>query len=910
MVDPTTGGSTKALRYRAMAIRKSISIVLTTCVLTTGVIAVGEHPVAAVDFAAVECGPVSTSPQPAAAPLASFTAITPRRLVDTRNGTGAVGEPIEAGCVMRLRVGVADLPIDAAALALSLTALAAQPGYLSVFPCLSGVPATSNLNARSAGVPTPNLVVAMPDTAGEICIYSQVQTHLVIDVTGWWTDQGDQRFTSISPVRVEDSRKDPGRPLVPAGSVRAIDLSGVVPTGTTAVVATMTVTEPVADGYMAAFPCGTEAPDTSNLNFRAGESRAVAMVTGLDASAQLCVRSVVANHVIIDVSGYYSPAPQFGPAVELRPLAGRRLADSRSGQGGWTAKFGTGTIRKLRPDTGLGFDPQVTAAVLNVVATSAERPGYVNVYPCDAEVPLTSAVNFAPGGPSTNMVIVDLSSTGEVCFFASAGVHLVVDLFGVMTAPDDVLVERLGFDAFTWPPYTPDGTDYVVECHDGPVDLRLDLLTSTTARVNGVPVRSGTIDLPVDDDDLTWVQLRRGATIRNHWFRCVPDGFPRLDVDRPGDPGRGWYLTTLQTMSAAFAMILDERGAPVWYKRTPEAMLDLKRRSDGRLVMTPYLGPRYGVLPDAGYQIMSLAGTLVDEHLAIDDPLDPDVEYPTDHHDYVALANGSYALLTYPLLDGQDLSALGPGFSEEDVIADGVVQEIDAGGNLVWSWRTSDYVGYDEATFAQRWDPTPQYAGGEVDVFHLNSLAATDDGSGDYVVSARHLDAVLRIDRATGDLDWILGSSPPTTPNKSGAPRLTILNDPLGGPRRPHDARLTGDVLTLLDNRTATGQSARAVAYRIDEPAGTATLLWQISAPEASPSFGLGSNRVAADGSVLVGWGNPVQPMFSEYDAAREVVMTISQVGGGAAYRIVKEPPGSFSAAVLRANAGGTAEPP
>ncbi len=93
---------------------------------------------------------------------------------------------------------------------------------------------------------------------------------------------------------------------------------------------------------------------------------------------------------------------------------------------------------------------------------------------------------------------------------------------------------------------------------------------------------------------------------------------------------------------------------------------------------------------------MSLAGTLVDEHIAIDDPADPGVEYPTDHHDYVSLANGSHALLTYPLLTGQDLTVLGAGYRVDDVIADGVVQEIDADGNLVWSWRISDYVGYDE----------------------------------------------------------------------------------------------------------------------------------------------------------------------------------------------------------------------
>jgi hypothetical protein len=754
-------------------------------------------------------------------------------------------------------------------------------------------------------------VIALPDSNRDVCIYTESEADLLIDVTGWWTERGDQRFTSIPPVRVEDSRTDPGRPLVPAGSIRTVDLAGVVPAGTTAVVANLTITEPVADGFIAAFPCGTPVPGTSNLNFRAGESRAVAIVVGVDDESRLCLRSIVDHHVIVDISGYYSPTPQFGPSAALRPLAGRRLADSRSDDGAWSAKFGAGAVRRLQPASDLVFGSQATAVVLNVVATEADAPGFVTVYPCDDDVPTTSVLNFTPGETSTNLVTVDLSAAGEVCFFTHSGVHLVVDLFGVMTAPDDSLVERLQFDQHTWPPFSQGGTDYAVECGDQSVDLTLDLLTGTSARVNGIAVGSGTIDLPVGDDDLTWIQLRRGATTTNHWFRCVPSDFPRLDVDRSGDPTSGWYLTTLRTGpdDHTFAVILDGRGAPVWYKRLSQVMIDLKRRDDGRLLMTPSLGPRYGVQPDRGYQILSVTGTLVDEHLTVDDPADPGVEYPTDHHDYVPLADGARAMLTYPLLSEQDLSELGEGYVDHDTIADGVIQEIDANGALVWSWRTSEYFGYDEVTFPKRWGPDPDYVGGEVDTFHLNSLGVVDDGSGDYVVSARHLDAVFRVDRASGDLAWILGSLPADTPNKVGAQRLTILDDPLDGPRRPHDARLTGDVLTLFDNRTDTGQPARAVAYRIDTVAGTATLLWQIDDPEGRSSAGLGSTLVASDGSVLVLWGG-LQPMIEEYDADHINVMRMTQIGGGVSYRVVKEPPSAFSAAVLRATAGGAAESP
>ncbi len=47
-------------------------------------------------------------------------------------------------------------------------------------------------------------------------------------------------------------------------------------------------------------------------------------------------------------------------------------------------------------------------------------------------------------------------------------------------------------------------------------------------------------------------------------------------------------------------------------------------------------------------------------------------------------------------------------------------------------------------------------------------------------------------------------------------------------------------MLTLFDNRTATGQPARAVAYQIDTVAETATMLWQIVEPGGGTSLGLG----------------------------------------------------------------------
>lgn len=857
--------------------------------------------------ATVSCAASPPGTVPATPALASFTPTAPTRLVDTRNAIGGVDDPLGAGCTLRLDLDGA-VPAGAEAVALSLTAIAPTTGFLTVHPCATGRLGTSNLNMR-AGAPTPNLAVAIPDDDGLVCVYSSVETELLVDLTGWWTTDGDNRFTSVEPARVDDTRDLPGRPKVPAGTTHVIDLADEVPAGTDAIVGNLTIAGAAGRGFATAFPCGTATPSTSNVNVLAGEARASALIVGLDDAARLCVTVSVDAHVILDLAGYYEPTP-FGPSPALTPEPGTRVADSRDVTGGWSSPFTPGAVRTLRPLAGRADAAQATAVVIDVVAVRAQAGGFVEIYPCDADDPETSVVNYTTTGATSNLATVELTPAGELCVTASSTTDVVIDLFGVLMAPDGAVAERFTLGDETWPPYSPDQADYAVRCGSDGAELELDLLSGTTAKVNGVPVAAGTIPLDVAAGDLTSVRLTRSGSTSTHWFRCVPDDFPRFDVERSADTTPGWYLTVGYVDGSAngYALIMDPAGAPVWYQRVGEQGIELRRRADGLLVHAPKLGPRYGVPPDGAYQVITLTGEVVDEIETVADPGTPGVEYPTDHHDMVDLSGGRSALLSYPLLPGQPLSVLGDGFADGDTIADNVIQEVGPDGDLLWTWRASEHFSYEEVTYPKRFPPVPSYAGDEVDTWHINSLGLAGDGSGDYIASARHLDAVFRIDRATGDVEWILGSFVPSgaDPNPDGAQRLTIVGDPLGGPRRQHDARLDGNVLTLLDNRTDTGEPARAVAYEIDTGAGTATMLWSITTSSGSSSFGLGSHRTTFDGNTLVSWGNGPTPLFEEFSPAHESVLRFVQDGGGYSYRITKEPLSVFSAAVLRSTAGGS----
>jgi hypothetical protein len=856
--------------------------------------------------ATVTCTPQPTGGAATTPPLQSYSAINPVRLVDTRNNVGGVNAPVDRGCTMQVSIG-GDVPTSAQAVALSMTAVSAEADYFTVYPCASGRPETSNLNSRP-GVPTPNLVVAIPDANRQICIFSHGRSHLIIDLAGWWSD-GPDRFASIEPQRVYDSRRFGNLPLQPFRVRQVVIPATTIAADAKVAVVNLTTTRSTRGGYMVAFPCGQPAPLASNLNFIAGEDRAVGAIVGLGLGRTLCLMSDVPTDVVVDVTGYYGPSPAFGPTAALQPDSGRRVVDTRNGIGGPRQPFAAGEIRSFDPVAGLPNAADASAVSLNFISTRSTGNGYLTVFPCGGAVPEVSSLNFTRGQDATNLALVELGADRRICVLASAGTDVVVDVFGVMNAPAGSPLERLTFDKPTWPPFNPAATDYVIECGAGDgvadVSIGLELLPFTTASISvagqpATPVGSGTVTRQLRTDQPLVVSTVRQGVQRDYHLRCVPLDFPKLSVDRPGTPTDGWYLTTfgLAAPSGPFAVILDEYGAPVWYKRVPPASIDLKRLPDGKLAFTPSYGA-YGIFEDQGYWITPLEGTPTTLRRTTRPSKD---ELPTDHHDYVEFPGG-YAILSYPIV--ADPTKLYNG----SPIADSVIEEVSSDRRGASGVGTmSDYFDPALAPFPINFGPGfPAAIDGfpdAWDVFHINSIDRL--AGGDYVVSARHFESIFRVDRETKEVRWTLGGPKP----KDGQDPLEIVGDPLLGPKRTHDARLVGNVLTVYDNRAGTGQPSRAVAYDIDEVNRTATFLWEIRNTKTAPT--LGSARQADDGSVLISWGDGIQPVFEEFAAGpgRQRLMSITQIGGGASYRIVKYPPGDFNVNELRANAGGSVTSP
>jgi hypothetical protein len=125
----------------------------------------------------------------------AFTAVSPTRVLDTRNGTGGAKAPLSAGAVRDVRVagvaGVAGIPADATAVTVNLTATKPSVGtYLSLLPtpaATASAPTTSTLNI-AAGQTLANGASIAVGANGSIRVYNRSGTvNAILDITGYST---------------------------------------------------------------------------------------------------------------------------------------------------------------------------------------------------------------------------------------------------------------------------------------------------------------------------------------------------------------------------------------------------------------------------------------------------------------------------------------------------------------------------------------------------------------------------------------------------------------------------------------------------------------------------------------------------------------------------------------------------
>ena len=325
---------------------------------------------------------------------------------------------------------------------------------------------------------------------------------------------------------------------------------------------------------------------------------------------------------------------------------------------------------------------------------------------------------------------------------------------------------------------------------------------------------------------------------------ALPDDFPptavaRSEPDRmePGVTLFSVFRRTEDDPGTDFGLLLavNAAGEVVWYYRSDERITDARRLRNGNLLYTG------GAKRDRLYEI-DMLGHLVRRWHAAGVPRDvpaDSIPVPIDtfHHEVYEMPSGNFLALSTELrqLDDYPSSETDSAAPRETAhVVGGVIVEFTPAGQVVREVKLFDVldpyrIGYDSlgTTF---WRETygEVVEGDTRDWLHDNGIIydASDDSA---IVSLRHGDAVIKIDLATGDLKWILG-----TPEGWNDPQRARLLEPVGDLAwtfHQHSPMLTptGNLL-LYDNgnyrvRPYTEKPppseyySRVVEYAIDEAA-------------------------------------------------------------------------------------------
>ncbi|MGH9120879.1 MAG: hypothetical protein ACRDYC_02880, partial [Acidimicrobiales bacterium] len=309
----------------------------------------------------------------------SYVPVSPTRLIDTRTGSGqtGAGQTLAANSTFTVTVPSALIPTGQTISGVSIVlteADATAPGFLTAFPTGSS-PATDSALNFVAGPPgcavldcvVSNMVIVGVNGANQFSITngSPGSVDIVIDLEGFIlspsspsvTTSGAGHFNEITPARLADTRcgdTPPGAGStcstenIPANNntlktmsggstikVNTLGDGGVPPSGVSAIIAQLTVTNTTAPGFLTAWPTGSTQPLASNVNWVPGQTTSVRAILPVGTGGQI---SIFENNgsadVAVDVQGWISDATQpLNAGTLFVPVSPVRVTDTRTGSG-------------------------------------------------------------------------------------------------------------------------------------------------------------------------------------------------------------------------------------------------------------------------------------------------------------------------------------------------------------------------------------------------------------------------------------------------------------------------------------------------------------------------------------------------------------------------------------------------
>jgi hypothetical protein len=368
------------------------------------------------------------------------------------------------------------------------------------------------------------------------------------------------------------------------------------------------------------------------------------------------------------------------------------------------------------------------------------------------------------------------------------------------------------------------------------------------------PNSTYTIDLTLTDETGETTKLLPALQASTE---PLPEDFPRLQVliSMPDRMEPGYTLMDRFVRGpgepTGYTIIVNNKGEVVWY--SPRGSLATRRLPDGNLQFVLAIG----ILE------MDLLGNSIETIFAGESNLSHEL-FATEYGTYLSLTQERATVDNFPISDTD------PDRKATAHIFDAPVVEYSSNGVLQNVWRLRDIIdpvriGYNSLNYDE--------TAGAYDWAHGNGVVH-DPRDDSIIASVRHQDALVKFERTTGKLKWILGNHA----NWSQA-FMPYLLEPTGAPftwqYHQHAPTLTpSGTILLMDNgnwraspfdgtrrQSPNESSSRAVEYSVDEEKMEVRELWEYGGniDERIFSVAMGSaTMLPSTGNVLITFGSVI----------------------------------------------------
>ena len=388
--------------------------------------------------------------------VGTYYPLSPTRILDTRDGTGASKAKIGPGQVIHLQVaGRGSVPPSGAS-AVVLNVTATEPTgatYITAYPTGITRPTASSLNI-TRDVTVANSVTVALGANGQIDLYNNANyTHLIADVVGYYGKDNSLldyyniggQLQGVVPERLLDTRYDFDSKL-PGGHYVTVPVSygASVNPHIKSLAVNVTAVDPDGDGHLRTWngnPYGL--PNASTVNYSRGKvvpnfalvpvalCDDCGLATGLPS---IGIYTSTTTHVIVDIVGFYDDSTLEG-GLRFNPITPTRIVDSRESLGLPTPIAPAQTAKVTVPGT---IATATTGGLaLNVTAVAPTATTYLTVWPADAGLskPTVSNLNPSAGQVIPNAVVTGIGSTKAFNIYNNVGyTDVVVDVVGTFYA--------------------------------------------------------------------------------------------------------------------------------------------------------------------------------------------------------------------------------------------------------------------------------------------------------------------------------------------------------------------------------------------------------------------------------------------------------------------------------------------